>query len=59
MSKLRIRILGKVSRGEVSPRLNEAEVKKSVLSFMVTFRETLLIKIYVMDVLDKWEVGNI
>ena len=50
MSELRVRMLGKVSQGGVSPWLNEAEVRKSVLSSRVTFREILLIKIYVMNV---------
>jgi len=59
MSKLRVRMLGKVSQGGVSPRLSEAEVKKSVLSSRVTFHEILVIKIYVMNIQDNWEVGNI
>ena len=50
MSELRVRMLGKVSQGGVSPGLSEAEVRKSVLSSRVTFREILLIKIYVMNV---------
>ena len=45
MSKLRVRTLGKVSRGEVSPQLSEVEVRKSVLSSRVTFCEILVIKI--------------
>ena len=48
MSELRVRMLGKVSRGGVSPRLSETEVRKSVLSSRVTFREILVITIYVM-----------
>ena len=51
--------LRKVSRGEVSPQLNEAEDRKCALSSKVTFQEILLIKIYVMNVQDKWEMGNI
>ena len=59
MSELRVRMLGKVSQGGVSPWPSEAEVRKSVLSSRVTFREILLIKIYVMNVQDNWNVGNI
>ena len=54
-----MRRLGKISRGRVSRWLKKAEVKKYVLSSRVTFLEILLIKIYVMNVQDKWEVGNI
>ena len=59
MSELRLRMLGKVSRGGVSPRLSETEVRKSVLSSRVTFQEIVVITIYVMNVQDYWEVGNI
>ena len=59
MSKLQVRMLGKVSRGGVSPWLSETEVRKSVLSSKVTFREILVITIYVMNVQDNWVVGNI
>ena len=59
MSELRVRMLGKVSRGGVSPRLSETEVRKSVLSSRVTFQEIVVITIYVMNVQDNWEVGNI
>ena len=59
MSELRLRMLGKVSRGGVSPRLSETEVRKSVLSSRVTFQEIVVITIYVMNVQDNWEVGNI
>ena len=59
MSKLQVRMLGKASRGGVSPWLSETEVRKSVLSSRVTFREILVITIYVMNVQDNWEVGNI
>jgi len=52
-------MMGKVSRGGVSPQLNETEVRKSVLSSRVTFWEILVITIYFMNVLDNWEVGNI
>ena len=47
-----VRMLGKESRGGVSPRLSETEVRKSVLSSRVTFREILVITIYVMNVQD-------
>ena len=50
MSKLRMRRQERVRRGGACPRLNEAEIRKCVLSFMVIFREILLIKICVMDV---------
>ena len=59
MSELQLRMLGEVSQGEVSPRLSETEFRKSVLSSKVTFREILVIMIYVMNVQDNWEVGNI
>ena len=59
MNEVQVRMLGKVSRGGISPWLSEAEVRKYVLSSKVTFREILLIKIYVMNVQDNWEVGNI
>ena len=59
MSKLQVRMLGKVSRGGVSPWQSETEVRKSVLSSRVTFQEILVITIYVMNVQDNWEVGNI
>ena len=52
-------MLGKVSQGGVSHRLSEAEIRQSVLLFRVTFQEILLIKIYVINVHDNWEVGNI
>ena len=51
--------LGKVGRGEVSPQLKEAKVKNCVLSSRVTFQEILLIKICMMKVQDKWELGSI
>ena len=59
MSELQVRMLGKLSRGGVSPWLSEAEVRRSVLSSRMTFREILLIKTYVMNIQDNWEVGNI
>ena len=52
MSELRVRMLGKVSQGGVSPGLSEAEVRKSVLSSRVSFWEILVITIYFMDVQD-------
>ena len=52
MSELQVRMLRKVSRGGVSSRLSKTEVKKSILSSRVTFREILVITIYVMDVQD-------
>ena len=52
MSELQVRVLRKVSRGGVSFRLSEIEVKKSILSSRVTFQEILVITIYVMDVQD-------
>ena len=54
-----MRMLGKVSRGGVSPWLSETEVRKSVLSSRVTFQEILVITIYVMNIQDNWEVRNI
>ena len=48
-----MRGLREVGRGGVSPRLNKAEVRKCVLSSRVTIQEILLIKIYIMNVLDK------
>ena len=39
--------------------LNKAKDRKYVLSSKVTFQEIILVKIYVMNVKDKWEVGNI
>ena len=59
MSKLRMRMLRKVSQGGVFLRLHKVEVRKSVLSFRVPFRKILLIKIYVMNVQDNWDVRNI
>ena len=59
MNEVQVRMLGKVSRGGTPPRLSEVEVRKSVLSSRVTFQEILVIKIYVMNVQDNWEVGNI
>ena len=59
MSELWVRTLGKVSRGGVSPRLSKTKVRKSVLSSRVTFREILVITIYIMNVQDNWEVRNI
>ena len=38
---------------------NKVEVKKCVLSSKVTFQEILLIRISFVNVLDKWELGNI
>ena len=52
MREPQVRMLGKESRGGVSPRLSETEVRKSVLSSKVTFREILVITIYVMNVQD-------
>ena len=52
MSEIRVRMLGEVSRGEVSSWLSEIEVRKSVLSSRVTFQEILVITIYVMNVQD-------
>ena len=52
MSELQVRVLRKVSRGGVSSPLSEIEVKKSILSSRVTFREILVITIYIMDVQD-------
>ena len=52
MSELWVRILGKVSRGGVSPWLSETEVRKSVLPSEVTYREILVITIYIMNVQD-------
>ena len=54
-----MRRLGKVGRGGVSPQLNEAEVRKCVLSSRVTFQEILLIRLCIMNIQDKWELGNI
>ena len=53
-------MLGKVSRGGISPWLSEAEVRKYVLSSKVTFREILLIKIYVMNdkTIGRWEISK-
>ena len=49
----------KVGLGGVYSQLNEAEVRKCVLSSRVTFHEILLIRICIMNVQDKWELGNI
>ena len=54
-----MRRLGKVGRGGVSPPLNEAEIRKYNLSSRVTFQEILLIRICIVNVQDKWELGNI
>ena len=51
--------LGKVGRGGVSPRLNKVEIINCVLSSRVTFQEVLLIRICIMNIQDKWELGNI
>ena len=51
--------LGKVGRGGVSLQLNEAEVRKCVPSSRVTFQKILLTRICIMNVQDKWELGNI
>ena len=59
MSKLRMRGLGKVGRGGVFPRLNKAEIRRCVLSSKVTFQKVLLIRICIVNVQDKWELGNI
>ena len=59
MSKLRMRMLRKVSQGGVFLRLHKVEVRKSVLSSRVTFWKILLINIYVMNVQDNWDVRNI
>ena len=63
MSEPQVRMLGKESRGGVSPRLSETEVRKSVLSSRVTFREILVITIYVMGKLlekaaRRWEISK-
>ena len=54
-----MRGLGKVGRGGVFPRLNKAEIRMCVLSSKVTFQEVLLIRICIVNVQDKWELGNI
>ena len=59
MRKLRIGKLGNVGRGGVFPQLNEAEVRKCVLSSRVAFQKILLTRICIMNVQDKWELGNI
>ena len=59
MCKLRMGKLGKVGRGGVSLQLNEAEVRKCVPSSRVTFQKILLTRICIMNVQDKWELGNI
>ena len=51
-----MRMVGKLGQGGVSLRLNEAEVKRYVLSSIVTFQEILLIRIYIMKAQDK---GNL
>ena len=51
--------LGKIGQGGVSPQLNEAEVRKCILSSRVMFQEVLLIRICIVNVQDKWELGNI
>ena len=63
MREPQVRMLGKKSRGGVSPRLSETEVRKSVLSSRVTFREILVITIYVMGKLlekaaRRWEISK-
>ena len=45
-----MRELGKVGRGGISPRLNEAKIKMCVLSSNVTFEEVLLIRTCIMNV---------
>ena len=52
MSELQVRVLRKVSRGGISFRLSEIEVKKSVLPSEVTSWEILVITIYIMNVQD-------
>ena len=54
-----MRRMGKVGQGGVSPRLNEVEIRKYNLSSRVTFQEILLIRICIVNVQDKWELGNI
>ena len=49
---------GEDRSGGVSPQLNEAKVKKCVLSSRVTFQEVLLIRICIVNV-HKWELRNI
>ena len=43
----------KVSRGGVSPQLNEEGVRRCVLLSRVTFQEIPLIRIYTVNVQDK------
>ena len=52
MSELQVRMLRKVSQGEVSPQLSETRVRKSVSSSKVTIQEILMITLYVMNVQD-------
>ena len=59
MSELLVRMLRKVSQEGISPRLSETRVRKSVSSSRVTIQEILVIKLYVMNVQDNKEVGNI
>ena len=49
---------GSMPRRSISSA-NEVEVKKCVLSSRVTFQEILLIRICIVNVQDKWELGNI
>ena len=50
---------GEAGRGGVSPQLNEVKVRKCVLSSKVMFQEVLLIRLCIVNVQDKWELGNI
>ena len=48
---------GSMPRRSISSA-NEVEVKKCVLSSRVTFQEILLIRICIVNVQDKWELGK-
>ena len=55
-------ITGKVGKGRPrrrSPQLNKGGVKRCVQLSRVMFQEVLLIKIYTMNIQDKWELRNI
>ena len=49
---------GSMPRRSISSA-NEVEVRKCVLTSKVTFQEVLLVRIYFVNVQDKWEMGNI
>ena len=49
---------GSVPRKGIS-LANEVKVKKCVLSSKVKFQEVLLMRICIVNVQDKWELGNI